>query len=134
MLSVPDIYNAYEWNTGSTDYEIEISFPDEYWLKVSTGNCSITDYIEIAYYNVCPGTTEIPNGFTPNGDGHNDTWAIENCDGCKVLIFNRWGDEVYKSNSYQNDWDGGKSPSGAYYYTVWFLSGEIKNGAVNLLR
>jgi len=45
-----------------------------------------------------------------------------------VVIFNRWGDKVFKSESYQNDWDGscqtefcignGQLPEGTYFYTI----------------
>jgi gliding motility-associated-like protein/uncharacterized repeat protein (TIGR01451 family) len=73
----------------------------------------------------------VPNGFTPNGDGNNDVWTLYNIPyGCsvKVDIYNRWGNRVYTSNAYQNDWDGtsnisgssgkNKLPQGTYYYII----------------
>ena len=65
----------------------------------------------------------IPNVMTPDGDGVNDMFLI----GClsefpaaSVKIFNRWGDIVYATNNYANDWNGtyeGKPlPAGTYYY------------------
>ena len=63
--------------------------------------------------------TIIPNIFTPNGDGKNDTFIIQNISsfpGSQLLIFNRWGNEVYRSDNYVNDWDGSKLTEGTYYY------------------
>ena len=65
----------------------------------------------------------IPEGFSPNGDGTNDLYEIENIPEGLTLsleIFNIWGDRVYASESYQNDWDGGNLPTGTYYYVVKF--------------
>jgi gliding motility-associated-like protein len=70
----------------------------------------------------------IPSGISPNGDGVNDFWYIrwlyrfpEN----EVSILNRWGDAVYKTDNYQNDWYGtwnGKTlPEGTYYYILRIL-------------
>ncbi|GEO06568.1 hypothetical protein AAE02nite_42320 [Adhaeribacter aerolatus] len=69
---------------------------------------------------------EIPNGFTPNGDGINDTWAIKNLSQlyprCKVSVYNRWGNLVFESVGYSWEWDGTyntqKLPVGTYYYTI----------------
>src|ERR1700740_2868976 len=76
-------------------------------------------------------TLAIPNAFTPNGDGINDTWNIEALGAyanCSVQVFNRWGLKVYFSTGYGVPWDGsfkGASlPSGTYYYII-----DLKNGA-----
>jgi gliding motility-associated-like protein len=68
---------------------------------------------------------DIPNTFTPNGDGINDTWAIKNLDNypkSTVNVFNRWGQSVFSSIGYPSPWDGsykGNSlPSGTYYYII----------------
>jgi gliding motility-associated-like protein len=66
---------------------------------------------------------EIPDGFTPNGDGLNDTWELANIQSlypdCKVIVFNRWGNEVFQSTGYKKPWDGTnkgqKLPDGTYY-------------------
>jgi len=68
---------------------------------------------------------EIPNVFTPNGDGTNDRWQIKNLAAyadCIVDIFNRYGQLVYHSVGYTDEWDGtskGKQlPAGTYYYII----------------
>jgi len=72
----------------------------------------------------------IPNTFTPNGDGINDTWNIKYLDtypNCSVQIFSRWGEIVYSSIGYGIPWDGtykgSALPSGTYYYII-----NLKNG------
>ncbi|WP_316822488.1 gliding motility-associated C-terminal domain-containing protein [Pedobacter gandavensis] len=63
----------------------------------------------------------VPNIITPNGDGSNDTFKIkglENYPGTQVSIFNRWGNEVYRSDNYTNDWDGSQLNEGTYYYLI----------------
>ncbi|MEI9922102.1 MAG: PKD-like domain-containing protein [Bacteroidota bacterium] len=77
----------------------------------------------------------IPNIFTPNGDGSNEVFYIRNLPATdtKLLITNRWGKEIYKTSSYQNDWDGGDTVDGMYYYTVT-IAGQKFVGWVEILR
>ncbi|MFW0717464.1 gliding motility-associated C-terminal domain-containing protein [Pedobacter sp. N23S346] len=68
----------------------------------------------------------IPNVFTPNGDGKNDTFYIqhlESFESNEVTIINRWGSTVYQSNHYQNDWTAPGLADGTYFYIV-----KVKNG------
>jgi gliding motility-associated-like protein len=69
----------------------------------------------------------IPSGFTPNGDGTNDTWHFGHTEyypNIVVQVFDRWGQRVFYSRGYDRakEWDGtynGKAlPSGTYYYVV----------------
>ncbi|MHB8208718.1 MBG domain-containing protein, partial [Mucilaginibacter sp.] len=84
----------------------------------------------------------IPNAFTPNGDGINDTWIIKYLDyypNCTVEIFNRYGQNVYYSNSYGIPWDGtykgGVLPTGTYYYIINLKNGlKVLSGYVALIR
>ncbi|OFX82834.1 MAG: hypothetical protein A2W99_14325 [Bacteroidetes bacterium GWF2_33_16] len=85
-----------------------------------------------------------PNNFiTPDENGINDSWVIENIESygnCTVIIFDRWGNEVYSKVSYQNTWDGTNSngdilPDGTYYYIIKFdESDTVYKGAISLLR
>ena len=72
----------------------------------------------------------IPNTFTPNGDGINDTWNIKYLNAysaCSVSVFTRWGKNVYTSTGYGIPWDGTLSgkplPTGTYYYVI-----NLRNG------
>ncbi|MGN6637615.1 MAG: gliding motility-associated C-terminal domain-containing protein, partial [Mucilaginibacter sp.] len=76
-----------------------------------------------------PGSIVIPNTFTPNGDGINDTWNIKSLStyaNCTVQIFDRWGQRIYSSIGYGVPWDGtyrgAGVPGGTYYYII-----DLKN-------
>ena len=70
-------------------------------------------------------TPVIPNAFSPNGDGINDTWIIDYLNsypGVTVQVFNRYGQAVYRSVGYSRPWDGTYNnqplPVGTYYYVI----------------
>ena len=84
---------------------------------------------------------EASQAFTPNGDGKNDLWIINNIDvyeSCPIRIFNRRGQNVYEASQYANDWDGifnGKElAEGAYYYIMTCGTSEVHTGNITLLR
>ena len=77
--------------------------------------------------DVCDPELTANEVVSPNNDGVNDTWTIININlfpDTTVKIFNRWGNEVFSSDNYNNDWGGtnGNSgsllPSGSYYYQI----------------
>lgn len=84
----------------------------------------------------------IPNTFTPNGDGINDTWDIATLNtysACQVSVFNRYGAIVYKSIGYNKAWDGtykgSMVPFGTYYYTIDLKDGtKTRSGWVTIVR
>ena len=106
-----------------------------YTLTVTDANgCSMEDTI---YVNCRPEEPKpedpkpirIYNVITPNGDGYNDFWVIDNFDASKypdneLLIFNRWGDLVYEAKPYDNEWrgqlfdTGEEVPDGTYFYIL----------------
>jgi len=84
----------------------------------------------------------IPNTFTPNGDGINDLWVIENLNlypDHRVQVFNRYGQILYDTRNYNKPWDGTSNgkvlPSGTYYYII-DLGGarQTKKGYVTIVR
>jgi gliding motility-associated-like protein len=87
----------------------------------------------------------VPQGFSPDGDGKNETWFIKGLPaGNKVTVFNRWGSKVFEQTEYSNTWNGfpnvsgalgsNKLPQGTYYYIIEFNDKSIKplNGFVVL--
>jgi gliding motility-associated-like protein len=84
----------------------------------------------------------IPNIFTPNGDGTNDTWEIFNpTSGSSDLIieiYNRWGELVFYSKGYSQPWDGTYKekpvPEGTYAYIVRVGNDTVFRGAVLVVR
>jgi gliding motility-associated-like protein len=99
-----------------------------------------------AVVTVIPYCVKVMNAFTPNGDGINDRWLVTNGAACTnqivVKVFNRYGNEVYSNENYQNNWDGtykGKPvPDGTYYYVINYrlISGRVvpAKGDVTILR
>lgn len=86
--------------------------------------------IEIFPFNV-------PTGFSPNGDNVNDTWVVRGLDQFRpasLQVFNRWGNQVYESADYQNDWDGGALSDDTYYFTLRIANGRDFNGFIVLKR
>lgn len=83
---------------------------------------------------------KIPNVITPNGDGFNDVFQIENAEKLKqatLIIFNRWGKKVYEVDHYQNDWDGENFSDGVYYYVLkyeTYLRKDEVHGMITLIR
>jgi gliding motility-associated-like protein len=70
----------------------------------------------------------IPNVFTPNNDGQNETFFIINMDqypNSRLIVYNRWGKIVYESANYQNDWNGGDLSDGVYYYVLYPSNEEV---------
>lgn len=87
----------------------------------------------------------IAEAFSPNGDGMNDTWRIDNLNlynNCLVRVFNRHGQMVYYSEGYQQEWDGtsfGLSlPIGPYFYLIFVDKNEktkdVYTGSVAIMR
>jgi gliding motility-associated-like protein/uncharacterized repeat protein (TIGR01451 family) len=69
---------------------------------------------------------KIPNVFTPNGDGKNDTFYLEHLDAFElneVTVMNRWGSTVYQAKGYTNNWNALGLSDGTYFYVV-----KVKNG------
>jgi gliding motility-associated-like protein len=83
-------------------------------------------------------------GFTPNGDGTNDLWVVDNISRFPnnvVEIYNRWGELLFQAKDYQNNWDGkykGKDlPVGTYYYIIDLHDTQYKTkytGPITLMR
>jgi len=82
----------------------------------------------------------LPNIMTPNGDGLNDVLYIGNLeeyDTKELIVYSRWGTPVYRSDDYQNDWDGGNVAHGVYFYVIYVknrvTSGECK-GTLTIIQ
>jgi gliding motility-associated-like protein len=77
----------------------------------------------------------LPNVVTPNGDGVNDALVVRNLEqypGSKIVITNRWGQEVYSNEDYKNDWVADASP-GSYYVFLEVSDGRTFKGLLQIL-
>ncbi|WP_162850072.1 Ig-like domain-containing protein, partial [Sphingobacterium yanglingense] len=106
-----------------------------YRVKDIKGRWSNTATVRVAVMN---NDLDIPNIITPNGDGKNDEFRIKGLelyDRVVLTIVNRWGNEVYKSNKYNNDWSGAGLSEGTYFYVLELVKGgksEVQKGWVTI--
>ncbi len=110
-----------------------------YLLTVtSSNNCTSTDDVFVKVLK----TPIVPNVFSPNGDGINDTWIIRYLDsyiGVDIQIFDRYGQQVYHNIGYNNPWDGNRNgkpvPIGTYYYIIdRKITAAKLTGSVTIIR
>jgi gliding motility-associated-like protein len=107
-------------------------------IDVVTG-CESSIRLQVTPDLTSCGDIVIPDGFSPNGDGTNDTFDIDNLEvlypNFKMEIFNRYGNVVYKGNASSSRFDGTSNqsgsgskilPVGVYYYIFTFNNGENK--------
>jgi gliding motility-associated-like protein len=117
--------------------------PGSYPYVISDGNFSITDTAVITEDAVdCGEQLTFYHGITPNADGHNDLWEIDgitNFAESKVLLYNRWGDLVWKADNYNNTtvvWDGknskGENLTDATYFYIVEAGGKTYKGWIEL--
>lgn len=110
-----------------------------YTVTVTSGSgCSATAQVTISVLK----NIIVPNTFTPNNDGINDTWEIQYLNtypGATVDVFNRYGAKVFSSIGYPKPWDGkwhgADLPFGVYYYIINTKSGrKLISGSVTIVR
>lgn len=148
-ILLADINNSaaiYRWSNGSIANSITVSEPGLYWVEATTpgSTCSTVDSIFIArdcYIN-------IPNVFSPDGDGLNDFFLPREIlsaglKSFRMILFNRWGEKIFETNSIDGrGWDGKYNgvpqPMGVYVYSidVEFINNIRKSfqGNVTLVR
>ncbi|MEY3397997.1 MAG: hypothetical protein RL220_591, partial [Bacteroidota bacterium] len=81
----------------------------------------------------------IPNVFTPGNDSLNSAFYIEGLEnyiGAKLWVYNRWGAEVYSSDSYENDWKAEDVAEGTYYFVLHLPYGTEpeRKGYMTIIR
>jgi gliding motility-associated-like protein len=110
-------------------------------VVADNGNCQSAPITLVADPAIAEARLDIANAITANGDGANDTWDIKNLANYpenEVVVFNRWGNEVYRRKGYNNDWNGGSLNAGTYFYQlkVKVCDGTMKayQGYVMILR
>jgi gliding motility-associated-like protein len=137
---------GYVWSPAETLNDAFIASPSATPLQNTTYSVTVTvadgciTTREVTVSVVEDFRVDVPNLFTPNGDGINDYWVIANIFtyNAEVFVFNRWGSEVFSTTNYQNDWngvsaDGDPLSDGTYYYVVK-VGDKVYKGAITILR
>ena len=116
------------WNTGAQTPSITITQQGLYWFDAIDGfGCTVTDTVNVLIAPTGEGAAMVPNVFTPNGDGENDTFQVMGLaiDRFNMEIYDRWGKKMYETASVAKGWNGGLDnatgspvPDGTYYYIV----------------
>lgn len=135
----------YLWNTGNRSNSITVKDKGIYWVQATSNGCSFRDSLELKLQD-CPCIVQMPNAFSPNGDGLNDVYKP--VFGCypttfDLSVFDRNGQLVFKTKGYKNYWNGmfnGKPlPVGSYVYILNTSSESLPktqqlHGSIILLR
>lgn len=137
-------YKNYLWSNGETGYTATLTKLGTYTLEVQDFNgCNGTDSMQLLDAHCIP--FEMPNAFTPNGDGLNDLFGpylTQLVSGYKMIIWNRWGQTVFESSNPSVKWNGRtgsvEQGSGTYIYQISFNDSDGKpvklQGSVVLIR
>jgi gliding motility-associated-like protein len=76
----------------------------------------------------------IPNIITPNGDNQNQTFRLGPDCSPRLQVFSRWGQQVFESAAYHDEWDAHGQPPGVYYYLLTYTDGLRIKGWVEVVR
>jgi gliding motility-associated-like protein len=103
------------WQDSLKGASLIVSQSGLYVARSKLAPCLPSDSVFVRFQ---PCTLSIPNIFSPNSDGINDTWMIDGLDRAvwQLSVFNRYGQQVFASDDYKGLWDGGSLPEGVYYY------------------
>ncbi|NCC73266.1 MAG: gliding motility-associated C-terminal domain-containing protein, partial [Sphingobacteriia bacterium] len=140
-------FSDFIWNTGSTDSILYVGEAGIYSLTAFDGYCYIVDSIRVDVFS----DIRVPNVFTPNSDGYNDTFFATTSypDGIfnyKMTIFNRWGRIVHEISSLYEEWDGkingSDAAEGVYFWICEYqtldklrkIVNRTQQGSVTILR
>ena len=132
---------SYLWSSGETMNPINLSLnPGVYSVEIMDANFCKVDTV----FHIAAMTSDcIPNVFTPNNDGSNDVWNLEDAfffSDSEVRVYGRYGKLLFKSVGYLTPWDGtnqsgNQVEDGAYFYVI-DLGDDIEKikGTVTIIR
>lgn len=134
------------WSNGKTGPNNRNLAPGEYSVQITSNDGCVTQTynFSIATISGSPCLLKFYTGITPNNDGLNDKWIIDNIEAFpqnEITIFNRLGNTVWKGSNYDNNnvvWagenlSGNDSPSDTYFF-VFESDGVFERGWIELTR
>jgi gliding motility-associated-like protein len=146
---------TYIWDNSMAGSSITVSptVTTVYCVTATDNNgCTDTACVTVTVEK-CTGTLYLPNAFSPNNDGDNDSlqvyYKVPQCiESLKLIIYNRWGEKVYETNDPAFRWDGiynsgmlqntftGGHEVYAYYLDVKLVDGQAisQKGNISLLK
>ena len=128
VLDVTTSNATYQWQDDSTNPTYTVSQQGNYWVNVTANNCSVMAFINIESKD-CEVIPEMPNVFTPNNDGNNDYFHLNELNGINQVtlrIYNRWGQKLIETNDILSGWDGKYNnedcPDGTYFWIMQYTT------------
>lgn len=135
----------YQWQDGSTERTYTVNQTGSYSLELEKDGCKASDEVKVTAVD-CECDYYIPNAFSPNNDGLNDSYnPIIKCGALetkfRISIYNRWGERVFHAQNITQTWDGtykGKPcDAGTYFYVIDIsnrLAEKTRKGDLLLIR
>ncbi len=120
---------SFAWSNGANGATVNGLAAGTYTVTITDANgCSVT----LSFTLDEPLDVVMPTGFTPNGDGSNDSYVVQGLDAHpdnRITIYNRWGNVVYDRVRYTNDWrgenqQGEQLPNGTYFVVLTLAPGS----------
>jgi gliding motility-associated-like protein len=154
VFGCDDCEYSWDWPSGTLSVDGDatvIATPDElgpniYTVNVDQNGCSADLSVEVFVRSTLCDEPHIfmPNAFSPNNDGENDRLRVRGSfiDSYQLMIYNRWGEEVFSAESLGQSWDGTYKGEQlppdiyGYYLQVNCPNGQVftKQGNITLLR
>jgi gliding motility-associated-like protein len=151
VLEAGDGLAFYQWNTGEMTESIEVDTTGWYWVDMESNmGCTGTDSVYVVVSEeILYNCLYIPNAFTPNNDGRNDTFKpVSKCNLSfyRMFIYNRWGEKLFESDDVNNGWDGKRngvpSPGDVYVYKIVYKAEgapeaddeQVETGTVTIVK
>jgi gliding motility-associated-like protein len=134
----PGEFTSYRWQDNSTSSAYQVVDGGVFSVEVTDEyGCVGRDSVELI--RQCPTKIYAPTAFSPNGDGSNDDFMVLGSDiiSIRLLIYDRWGNQVFESSDPQLAWDGKFSgqpaPAGVYIWTAT-IEGYKRDGSVYIFQ
>jgi len=130
--------SAVRWDNGSSAPTLNVTESGTYTVTVFNDCGSATDKIRVDFTQ-CEPKPQVPNAFSPNGDGRNDVFKpvvrgpmYE----YELRIFNRWGELIFISSDQHRGWDGKHKgvPVDIGTYVWWLTYKKSAGGTPNVLK
>ncbi|MGE5383356.1 MAG: gliding motility-associated C-terminal domain-containing protein [Omnitrophica WOR_2 bacterium] len=140
QLQATEGYYSYQWSTGDTTYYIQVTKEGEYSVMIQTEEgCENLESV-MMMDGIVP--IAVPNAFTPNADGLNDTFKpvvnVELVKQFNMSIYNKWGQRIFETTNVGNAWNGKDAQPGVYNWVISYSNRIGKmfqmKGVVTVIR
>jgi gliding motility-associated-like protein len=133
-------YTSYQWNTGDTTYYINVTEEGDYSVLMQTAE-GCTNLEKVTLIDTW-FPFNIPNAFTPNGDGLNESFRpvtdYDRFSKYYMVIYNSWGQRIFETTNPAEGWYGKDAAAGVYVWVINYADylgkGFTLRGSVTLIK